>query len=88
MDLTRVFVTMMDDAQLTAARGGVGGASAPSAAALDAKRRGTGGALGAASAPLSASAFTRAAGEVSRELHATSAKVQQLTKRACGAGCV
>jgi hypothetical protein len=33
--------------------------------------------------PLTGSAFTRAAAEVGRELHATSAKVQALTKRAC-----
>ena len=32
-------------------------------------------------APLTGSAFTRAAAEVGRELHATSAKVQALTKR-------
>ena len=35
-------------------------------------------------APLTGSAFTRAAAEVGRELHATAAKVQALTKRACG----
>ena len=85
MDITRDFLSLMDGAASSGAGVGARAGTTPLAAvALDVKRR------AGAVLPASASAFTRAAGEVSRELHATSAKVQQLTKSAWRqrVGCV
>lgn len=77
MDITRDFLSLMDGAASSGVGVGARAGTTPLAAvALDVKRR------AGAVLPASASAFTRAAGEVSRELHATSAKVQQLTKSA------